>query len=327
MVHRESVVRILITGAAGFIGSQVFARFAQAGVRVAGFIRDSQNPTALHTRRLAKLDQIASAHSNPVLIRGKSFSAAKIDIVDFSPTVCVHLAGRSSVRESLKNPGLYVDANVGSTIELLETLRAIGCNRVVHASSVMVYGKDAPSPYHELELGTSPASFYGASKLAAETLLNTYRMLHRFEAINLRLFSVYGPDLRPDSVPHLIASAIRDDREFNIFGDGSSVRDYVEIRDVVDAIEAAVRVEWSANFPGTLNIGSGVGTPLLEVLRNIEQGMCKKARLVYKPAVEGELKTIVAGIENSGRFLGWKPRISFREGVGRFTEWFGSSEV
>ena len=252
-------MRILITGATGFIGSHAFARFARAGYSIAGFVRESQHPTALQTRRYAKLNEVVSTHANASLIRGQNFGDVKTSIAEFSPTVCVHLAGRSSVRESLTNPGLYADANIASTIELLEAIRPTGCRRVVHASSVMVYGKDAPSPYLESNIGTVPASFYGASKLATETMLNTYRMLHGFEAINLRFFSVYGPDLRPDCVPHLIASAIRDEREFTIFGDGSSVRDYVEIEDVVDSIDAAIRAKWRENFPAAINIGSGTG--------------------------------------------------------------------
>src|SRR6185295_9192648 len=146
-------------------------------------------------------------------------------------------------------------------------------------------------------IGSSPASFYGASKLAVEALMNTWRALHGMETINLRFFSVYGPELRPDCVPHLIASAIENNAEFTVLGDGSSVRDYIEVEDVMDAIEAALQAPWSAQFPTALNIGSGMGTRLSDLIKLIEQGMNKTARIVHKPAVVGELPVIVAGVQ------------------------------
>ncbi len=112
--------------------------------------------------------------------------------LEFKPDVCVHLAARSSVRESLQNPGLYAESNDALSIAVLEAARRSNCRRVIHASSVMIYGKDAPLPYSETHIGTTPASFYGASKLAAETLMNAWRALHGMETIYLRLSPVLG---------------------------------------------------------------------------------------------------------------------------------------
>ena len=319
-------MRILITGAAGFIGSHLFERLAREQYRVIGYVRSGGNDTAERLRKLDFLNNVTRTHPNASLIIGPTLGEVSRAIAEFSPTVCVHLAGRSSVRESLQNPGLYAAANGATTIELLEILRRCACKRFIHSSSVMVYGKDAPLPYREATLGSSPASFYGASKLATEALVNTWRALHGMEAINLRLFSVYGPELRADCVPHLIASAIRDDREFTLFGDGSSIRDYVEIDDVMRALEAAIGATWSADFPLALNIGSGVGTSLIELVRKIEQGLNKKARIVQKPALSAELPAIVAGIELARITLGWKPSVSLSDGITRMTEWFARTQ-
>src|SRR5262249_13070840 len=157
---------------------------------------------------------------------------------------------------------------------------------------------------------------------AIETQMNTWRVLHGMEAINLRFFSVYGPELRADCVPYLIASAIENDAEFTVLGDGSSVRDYIEIEDVLDAIEAALVAPYNPQFPTALNIGSGMGTRLSDLIRLIEGGMRKSARVVHKPAVAGELPTIVADMRKSKEVLDWAPRVKIDDGMRRFSEWF-----
>ncbi|MEI6231793.1 MAG: GDP-mannose 4,6-dehydratase [Planctomycetota bacterium] len=318
-------MRVLLTGATGFIGAHFFERLARKGDTVAGFIRSVGNATLSSASRLSRLERIVETHPNARLLHAARFADAESAIAAFAPTACIHLAGRSSVRESVNHPGLYADVNCAGTIELLEVLRRAGCPRVIHASSVMVYGKDAPLPYSEARTGSAPASFYGASKLAAETVLNTWRVLHGMETINLRLFSVYGPDLRADSVPHLIASAIREQREFTVFGNGGSVRDYIEIEDVADALEAALRVRWSQDFPAALNIGTGVGTSLLEMIRTIEGAMNETARLVFKPTVPGELQAIIAECESAKRMLKWEPRVNRADGIARMAEWFNAT--
>jgi nucleoside-diphosphate-sugar epimerase len=325
MFTLEKIVRILITGVTGFIGSHLFEHLARENTVVAGFVRNAENNSPERALRLAQLNNIARECPNATILTGPRFGEMERDVAEFSPTACVHLAGRSSVRESFSNPGLYATSNAAATIELLEILRRAGCLRVIHSSSVMIYGKDAPLPYTESGIGSTPASFYGASKLATETFVNTWRVLHGMEAINLRLFSVYGPELRPDCVPHLIASAIRDDRDFTIFGDGSSVRDYVEIDDVVRAIQAAIHTPWSKSFPLALNIGSGIGTALIELVRIIERGMNKKARLVHKSAVRSELQAVVAGIDLARTTLQWEPRVELKDGMARLTNWFAQT--
>jgi UDP-glucuronate 4-epimerase len=182
-----------------------------------------------------------------------------------------------------------------------------------------VYGKDAPLPYMEENLGGAPESPYGASKLACEVLLNTYNLLHKMETVNLRLFSVYGPDLRQDCVPYLIASAILKHRPFTVFGDGSSMRDYIEIDDALNAIEAAIG--GNESFPA-LNIGSGFGTPLLELLHIIEGALGEKAEVVYKPPVPGELPLAVPDISLSMEKLKWEPAVSLEQGIDRMAKWF-----
>jgi nucleoside-diphosphate-sugar epimerase len=143
------------------------------------------------------------------------------------------------------------------------------------------------------------------------------------ERVNLRIFSVYGPELRQDLVPFLISAAILKNKPFTVFGDGSSMRDYIEVRDVVSAIEAACQGNASH---AALNIGSGFGTSLLDLIHLLEDAFGKKAELVYKPALDGELALAIPDITLSMEQLKWEPQISIEQGVKRLAEWFKSPE-
>jgi len=308
-----------VTGAAGFIGSHLVPRLLQTGHCVCGLVRGPNTSSESSRRRSAALEALQAQYQDGLqLIRPADAAALKQDLQRAKPEICVHLAGRSSVRESVACPEQYVEANYSATVGLLDALSACGCRRVVFASTVMVYGPDAPLPYREAHLGSAPASPYGASKLAGEVLLNTYSALRKLETVNLRLFAVYGPDMRRDCVPWLIASAIREGRPFTMFGDGSSTRDYIEVRDVLSAIEAACAGRESH---AALNIGSGAGTTLRELIALLERHLALKAKLDCKPPVPGELAVALPDISLAKEKLNWAPRVKIEEGMARLAEW------
>jgi UDP-glucuronate 4-epimerase len=318
-------MNILITGVSGFLGYHLCSRLLTQGYDVTGTIRRAGMASADSRRRMKKLESMtAPGNGKLVIARSEEFEALYNTFKRSPPDVCVHLAGKSWVRESVGYPELYEEANFRFTAALLEALRQNGCRRVVFASSVMVYGKDAPLPYSEHLLGSAPSSPYGASKLACEVLMNTYAALHKIETVNLRLFSVYGPDLRADSVPHLIATAILKGQPFTVFGDGSSVRDYVEIDDVLNAIEAAINGKGSHE---ALNIGSGFGTSLLELIQTIERAMGRRVELAHKPAVPGELQTAVPDISLAMEKLSWEPKVELESGIARMAAWFKNPDI
>jgi UDP-glucuronate 4-epimerase len=318
-------MNILVTGASGFLGYHLVSRLLTKGYSVTGTIRRAGMASADSRRRMKKLENIAARGQGSLTIaRSEEFEALYNTFQKNRPEICVHLAGKSWVRESVGYPELYEEANYRYTASLLEALYQNGCRRVILASSVNVYGKDAPLPYSEDHLGGPPSSPYGASKLACEMLANMYHALHKLQTINLRLFSVYGPDLRPDQAPHLIASAILKKQPFNVFGDGSSMRDYIEVEDALDAIESAIASKES--YPA-LNIGSGFGTTLLELIHTIEKALGKKAELVYKPPVPGELQVAVPDISLAMEKLKWEPKVDLETGIARMAAWFKGSDA
>ncbi|HYF51059.1 MAG TPA: NAD-dependent epimerase/dehydratase family protein [Planctomycetota bacterium] len=316
-------MNIFVTGASGFLGYHLCARLLKQGHTITGTMRRAGMASADSKRRLKKLEAIANGGSRLQMARVEEYEGLYNTLQRVRPEVCIHLAGKSWVRESIGYPELYQEANHRYTAALLEALRQNGCRRVIFASTVMVYGKDAPVPYTEDLLGSAPASPYGASKLACEVLMNTYAALYNIETVNLRLFTVYGPDLRQDQVPHLIATAILRNQPFTIFGDGSAMRDYVEVEDVVNAIEAAIL---GTGSHAALNIGSGFGTTLLELIAEIEKGLGKKCEVVHKPAIAGELTVAVPDITHTMEKLRWEPAVSLEQGIARMLAWFKSAD-
>lgn len=318
-------MNILVTGVAGFIGMHLAARLLSKGHAVTGTIRRAGMVSADSKRRLKKLEAYAaSIKAKLQIVRCEEYEALYTSLQQVRPEVCVHLAGKSWVRESIGYPELYEEANYKFTIALLEALRHHGCRRLIFASSVMVYGKDAPLPFAEDHLGTCPLSPYGASKLACEVLINTYRQLHKLQTVNLRLFSVYGPDMRADCVPHIIATSILKKQPFTVYGDGSAMRDYVDVEDVVNAFETAIGDSTSY---AALNIGSGFGTSVVELLQLIEQQMGKKAEVVHKPGVAGELALAIPDISLAMEKLKWEPRVNLETGIKRMTAWFKNPDT
>jgi nucleoside-diphosphate-sugar epimerase len=321
-------MNILVTGAGGFIASHLIPRLLAAGHTVTGTIRRAGMGSADCKRRTRQLEALCDK-SRFQIARCEEFESLYALLQRFKADVCVHLAGKSWVRESVLQPELYEEANYRATAALLDVLRQNHCRKVVFASSVMVYGKDAPLPYMEDHLGGAPASPYGASKLACEVLLNTYQALHKFQTASLRVFSCYGPELRPDCVPHLIASAILKNKPFTVFGDGLAMRDYVDIDDVVSAFERAIDrvcVAGGESYPA-LNIGSGFGTTLLELVALIEKSLGKKAELAHEPPVAGELAVAIPDISLSMEKLNWEPQVSLEQGIERMADWFKNLPV
>ena len=231
-------MRVLVTGAAGFIGSHLCERLTARGDDVVGLDNfDPFYPRAVKERNLTGL--LASPHFS--LVEGdlrapadleRAFAAARPDAV-------VHLAALAGVRPSLADPARYADVNVLGTVRLTEAARARGCKRIVFASSSSVYGRDSQPPFKEADACVQPVSPYASTKRAGELGLFTAHHLYGLDVTCLRFFTVYGPRQRPDLAIHKFASLILAGQPIELFGDGGTSRDYTWVDDIIDGVVAS----------------------------------------------------------------------------------------
>jgi UDP-glucuronate 4-epimerase len=315
---------VLVTGAAGFIGSHLAERLLHLGYRVVGLdnFDDVYPPTTKwnNIRALKAKDgfrlQEGDIRDAPLLTR--IFSENEISVV-------MHLAARAGVRPSLEHPLLYQDVNVKGTINLLEASRTFGVKQFVFASSSSVYGLNGKAPFSEESEVSYPISPYAASKAAAELFCRTYNHLYSLPTVVLRLFTVYGPRQRPEMAIHRFVTTVDHGNEITFFGNGTA-RDYTYIDDIIAGFEAVLdhREEAFQIF----NLGDGRTVSLSYLLKLIEDALGKKARIRNLTLPPGEVPITLADISKAQTILGYQPKVSIEEGIPLFTRWYlGNREV
>ena len=315
--------RVLVTGAAGFIGSHTVEALLARGHVVTGV--DNFDPFYAEA---IKRGNLGASLENP------RFSLAESDIRDARamagvfavarPDVIVHLAARAGVRPSIADPVLYADVNVTGTAVLLEAAKQAGVRRVVFASSSSVYGNAESVPFKESDPAPLPVSPYAATKRAGELLCETYAALEReMRVISLRFFTVYGPRQRPDLAIHKFTRLISDGEPIPFFGDGTFSRDYTYVTDTLQGVLGAVD-RTATMRPGheIYNLGESATTTLSELVRLIEEAVGKQAVLQRLPEQPGDVRRTFADVTRAREALGYAPRISIEEGVPMFVDWF-----
>jgi nucleoside-diphosphate-sugar epimerase len=310
--------RVIVTGAAGFIGSHLCENLLAAGHEVVGI--DSFSDYYERERKEENL-RTARAHQN--------FALEEADLVDADlkrvlngATVVFHLAGQPGVRPSWGSQfDRYVHDNIVATQRLLEFLRDVPITRLVFASSSSVYGDAEMFPTKETAL-PRPVSPYGMTKLAAEHLAFVYMRNFGIPATSLRYFTVYGPRQRPDMAFCRFMEALVDEQEIEVFGDGEQTREFTYVSDAVDGTVKAA----SADVVGQIiNLGGGSRVTVNRVLDTLEDISRIKVRRRTLPAAPGDPRHTGASINVAREKLGWEPRISLREGLTRQWKWFQSA--
>jgi UDP-glucuronate 4-epimerase len=315
---------ILVTGAAGFIGSHLSERLVARGDRVIGFDNfDPFYPRSVKERNLAGLRRTPAFRlvegdlTDPHDINAALDVAGKVDAV-------VHLAALAGVRPSIKNPQRYWAVNVTGTLHLFSLCRARGITRLVFGSSSSVYGKDSQVPFSEADPCSRPLSPYAATKRADELLAFTEHHLFGSAITCLRFFTVYGPRQRPDLAIQKFTRLIADDQPITLFGDGTSSRDYTWIDDILDGVVAAI--EQQARAPGPAfriyNLGGARPTSLKGLVDRISGALGKTARIDWQPEQPGDMLHTLADVELSQRDLGYAPKVSLDQGIPRFVAWW-----
>jgi UDP-glucuronate 4-epimerase len=314
------VTRVLVTGAAGFIGSHLVEALARRGDEIVGIDNfDPFYPRAMKEANLTEMGQLPG------------FTFCEQDMLDVEAvtrlltpdTVLVHLAAKAGVRPSIADPIGYARANVTGTAAVLEAARRVGASRIVFGSSSSVYGDSTPVPFREDAVAVEPVSPYAATKRAGELLLHSIAPIYRFQGVSLRFFTVYGPRQRPDLAIHAFARKMVEGRTLTLFGDGTQARDYTYCDDIVAGVLSAVA--WTETAPvgvETFNLGGNRSIPTEGMVREIANALGIEPRIEWAPMQPGDVQRTAADLSKSGAKLGYAPQMPFPEGIRRFVAWF-----
>jgi UDP-glucuronate 4-epimerase len=333
---RATTSKILVTGAAGFIGFHLCQRFLERGDAVVGL--DNLNDyyeVSLKENRLKKLTE------------KENFTFVKCDLADragieqlFAGTrfdAVVNLAAQAGVRYSLINPRAYVDANLVGFMNILEGCRQQQVGHLVYASSSSVYGANTRMPFSVHDNVDHPVSLYAASKKANELMAHTYAHLYGLPCTGLRFFTVYGPWGRPDMALFLFSKAILAGRPIDVFNHGQMRRDFTYIDDIVEGVvrvtdqPAQPNPQWSGDAPdpGTsaapyrlYNIGNNNPVELMHLIETLEQALGKVAVKNFMPIQPGDVPATWANVDDLSRDVGFHPATTIEEGVAKFIEWY-----
>ncbi|ACO47038.2 NAD-dependent epimerase [Deinococcus deserti] len=329
-------MKVLVTGAAGFIGSTLSHRFLERGDEVIGF--DNFNP---YYDPQLKRDRAARLTVKPgfTLIEGNLEDRSAVDRLfrEHRPERVVNLAAQAGVRYSLENPHAYIDANIVGFMNILEGCRHHGVQHLAYASSSSVYGMNTSMPFSVHDNVDHPLSLYAATKKANELMAHTYSHLYGLPTTGLRFFTVYGPWGRPDMAMFLFTRAILQGQPINVFNHGQMQRDFTYVDDIVEGVVrvtdqvATQNSQWNGAQPdpGTssapyrlYNIGNNNPVQLLHLIEVLEEKLGKKAEKNMLPLQDGDVPATYANVDDLVRDVGFKPATSIEDGVGRFVEWY-----
>jgi len=327
--------RVLVTGAAGFIGYHLSERLLKQGDEVVGL--DNLNDyydVKLKEARLARLQ------------KSRAFRFLKTDLGDrtgvekiwheVKPEVVVHLAAQAGVRYSLTHPHAYARSNLEGMLDVLEACRAEKTGNLIFASSSSVYGLNQSMPFSERDNVDHPVSLYAATKKANELMAHSYAHLYGIPCTGLRFFTVYGPWGRPDMAYYKFTQAILEGKEIELYGEGKMKRDFTYVDDIVEAVARLIskpavgNQKWEGKNPDPAtspapyriyNIGNNAPVELARFVSAIEAATGKKAKIVKKPVPPGDVLATAARVDDLAAAVDFRPKTSIEEGMKKFVDW------
>jgi UDP-glucuronate 4-epimerase len=336
-------MKILVTGAAGFIGLHVCLQLLKKGHHVVGL--DNLNAYYDINLKLARLQELGIAKENAILPHqisrseryGKSFNFIKMAIEDRQQLpilfknegfdVVCNLAAQAGVRYSIENPESYIDSNIVGFLNVLECCRNYQIQHLVYASSSSVYGSNTKIPFETTDPAEYPISLYAASKKSNELMAHTYSHLYGFATTGLRFFTVYGPWGRPDMAMFLFTDAIINDKPIKVFNKGNMERDFTYIDDITEGVVRVIEKsienrKVTHELYKLYNIGNTKAVRLLDFIQTIEHKLNKEAKKEFLPMQDGDVASTWANVDALKVDYGYSPSTTITEGVGKFVDWF-----
>lgn len=329
-------MKILVTGAAGFIGMTTALKLLKRGDQVVGIdnLNNYYDPK-LKADRLSQLSEFANFEFRRVDVADQS--ALKEVFRHDRPSKVIHLAAQAGVRYSIENPHAYIESNIVGFMNVLECCRHAQIDHLVYASSSSVYGGNTAMPFSVEHSVDHPVSMYAATKKANELMAHTYSHLFQLPTTGLRFFTVYGPWGRPDMALFLFTKAILEGRPIDVFNHGQMLRDFTYVDDIANGVTrvldrpATANADFDSSNPdsGTshapyrvFNIGNHQPVPLLEFIRCIEDAIGRKAEMNLLPLQAGDVPATFADIEALEKWVGFKPSTPIHVGIPNFVRWY-----
>jgi UDP-glucuronate 4-epimerase len=316
-------VNFLVTGGAGFIGSNLCERLLRLGHSVWAFddLNDFYDPK-FKQRNLREIESLGLPFQ---FVHGDITDRAALDKIfgEIKFDQVIHLAARAGVRPSLAAPALYAKVNVEGTINVLEAARLSGVKKITLASTSSVYGVNSKMPFSESDPIFSAISPYAATKLCCESLGHVYHHIYGMDVAVLRFFTVYGQRQRPDLAIYKFAKLISAGKPIPVFGDGSSARDYTFVADILDGVIACTERKIGYEI---FNLGESQTVKLSYLIELLENALGKKAMIDRQPMQPGDVPLTFADISKARARLGYNPGTKIEKGISIFIEWFKQTE-
>ncbi|MGL5659487.1 MAG: GDP-mannose 4,6-dehydratase [Cetobacterium sp.] len=341
-------MKIIVTGAAGFIGSHLVEKLLSLGHSVIGidnfhnfYSEDIKIKNVLES--LNKIEYLVEILSRDTKEEKIEMLVKKVDTDNYSLEYCdlkniesldkifnenkidmvVNLAGLAGVRPSLENPLEYEKVNVGGYLNLLECCKKYGVKKFIQASSSSVYGNNKVVPFGEVDVVDFAISPYAATKKSCEVFGHVYFNLYNIDTLQFRFFTVYGPRQRPDLAIHKFVDKILKNEGIPFFGDGETYRDYTYIDDIIDGVIKGVKyLEKHKNVYEVINLGESDAISLNKMVQTIEKCLGKEAIIERLPMQPGDVKRTYANIDKAKELLGYKPITKFDDGIDKFVKWY-----
>jgi UDP-glucuronate 4-epimerase len=330
------MTKILITGAAGFIGYHLSKRLLADGYEICGI--DNLNRYYDPSLKNARLSQLQGSNFKFHELDLQNYDGLTKVFSEFNPTITINLAAQAGVRYSMENPRSYIESNLDGFFNVLEASKQQGVKNFIYASSSSVYGNNEKSPFAETDRVDFPVSLYAATKKSNELIAHTYSHLYQMTTVGLRFFTVYGPWGRPDMAYYFFTKAILAGKPIQLFNNGLNLRDFTYVDDIVESIvrmlprmDELKPTETSDQYQAVkspyyhlFNIGGSQPVPVLEFVETLETALGKTAIKELVDFQPGDVFSTQADTTSLEKFINFKPSISLKDGLSEFVKWYRS---